>query len=247
MAREFLKRGHAVMVSSRGADAVEAVVADLRRGFPQGRVAGHVGDYAQVQSLWDAAASAFGTVDIWVNNAGRDGRKVPFFMVPPEDFKATVTTNLIGLMNCNRVCMTGMYQQKGGWIWNMEGFGSNGQVRPTVAPYGSTKYAVRYFTKAMVEELKKTPIKVGYLSPGIVVTDLLVPPPDQRGERWQQSKKILNILADTVETVTPFLVEGMLNAKESGAAVRWLTDGKVRWRFFRSLFVKRDVFGPLGL
>jgi NAD(P)-dependent dehydrogenase (short-subunit alcohol dehydrogenase family) len=250
MAREFLKRGHAVMVSSRGAPAVDAAVADLRREFPQGQVAGHpcdVGEYAQVQSLWDASVAAFGRVDIWVNNAGRDGKKVPFFMVPPGDFKATVTTNLIGLMNCNRVCITGMYKQKSGWIWNMEGFGSNGQVRPTVAPYGSTKYALRYFTKALVQELKGTPIKVGFLSPGIVVTDLLVPPPEQRGERWQQSKKILNILADTVETVTPFLVEGMLNARESGAAVRWLTDGKVRWRFFKALFVKRDVFGPLGL
>jgi NAD(P)-dependent dehydrogenase (short-subunit alcohol dehydrogenase family) len=249
MAREFLKRGHAVMISSRGADAVEAAVTDLRREFPQGKVAGQscdVAEYAQVQKLWDAAVAAFGRVDIWVNNAGRDGKKVPFFMLPPEDFAQTIATNLTGLMNCNRVCMTGMYKQKGGWIWNMEGFGSNGQIRPTVGPYGSTKYAVRYFTKAMVEELKKTPIKVGYLSPGIVVTDMLVPPPDQRGERWTQTKKILNILADTVETVTPFLVEGMLNARESGAAVRWLTNGKVRWRFFKALFVKRDVFGPLG-
>jgi NAD(P)-dependent dehydrogenase (short-subunit alcohol dehydrogenase family) len=250
MAREFLRRGHAVMISSRGAAAVETTVAALRREFPQGRLAGcacDVGNYAQVQGLWDAAAEAFGRVDLWVNNAGRDGKKLPFFMIPPEDFAATVTTNLIGLMNCNRVCMAGMYRQKGGWIWNMEGFGSNGAIRPTVGVYGATKYAVRYFTRAMVQELAKTPIKVGYLSPGIVVTDLLVPPPDQRGERWQQSKKILNILADTVETVTPFLVEGMLAARESGAAVRWLTDGKVRWRFFRSLFVKRDLFGPLGL
>jgi hypothetical protein len=38
----------------------------------------------------------------------------------------------------------------------------------------------------------------------------------------------------------------MLAAKENGAAVRWLTDGKVRWRFLKSLFVKRDLFGPGG-
>ncbi len=249
MAREFLKRGHAVMVSSRGREAVDRAVAALRAEVPGARVEGHpcdVADYAQVQSLWDAGARAFGRVDIWVNNAGRDGMKAPFFLVPPEDMRATIETNLIGLMHCNRVCMAGMWKQKGGWIWNMEGFGSNGAIRPTVSIYGSTKYALRYFTKAMVKELAKTPIKVGYLSPGIVVTDLLVPPPDKRGKPWEQSKKILNILADTVETVTPYLVEGMLAAKESGAAVRWLTDGKVRWRFFRSLFVKRDLFGPLG-
>lgn len=250
MAREFLKRGHAVAIASRGEVAVSEAVAMLKREFPSASVVGKacdVGDYAQVQALWDAAAAALGRIDIWVNNAGRDGSKVPFFMIPPDDMRSTVTTNLIGLMNCNRVCMTGMYKQKGGWIWNMEGFGSNGAVRPTVGVYGATKYAVRYFTKAMVMELKGTPIKVGYLSPGIVLTDLLIPPPDKRGERWQQSKKILNVLADTVETVTPYLVEGMLAARESGAAVRWLTGGKVRMRFLKSIFVKRDVFGPLGL
>lgn len=249
MARQFLKRGHAVIVTSRKPEAVHNALAALRREFPQGQLAGHptdVSDYRAVQGLWDAAAGAFGRVDIWVNNAGRDGKKVPFFALPPEDIVEVVGTNMIGLMNCNRVCMTGMYKQKGGWIWNMEGFGSNGAIRPTVSVYGSTKYAVRYFTKAIVKELEKTPIKVGYLSPGIVVTDMIVPPPDQRGERWQQTKKVLNILADTVETVTPYLVEGMLNARESGAAVRWLDGRKVRWRFFVSLFRKRDLFGPLG-
>jgi hypothetical protein len=86
-----------------------------------------------------------------------------------------------------------------------------------------------------------------YLSPGIVVTDMLVPPEDQRGEGWEQVKKILNVLADTVDTVTPYLVEGMLNSTRNGDAVRWLTGSKVSWRFFKNRFVKRDIFTPLGL
>ena len=57
---------------------------------------------------------------------------------------------------------------------------------------------------------------------------------------------MLNILADTVDTVTPFLVEGMLAADKNGAAVRWLTPGKIASRFLMSRFRKRDVFGPLG-
>jgi NAD(P)-dependent dehydrogenase (short-subunit alcohol dehydrogenase family) len=250
MAREFMRRGHAVVVSGRGQAAVDAAVAALAREFPQAKVAGRacdVADERQVQALWDAAVAALGRVDIWVNNAGRDGIKRPFFMIPADDVRETITTNLVGLMNCSRVCMAGMYAQKGGWIWNMEGFGSNGQTRPTAGVYGATKCAVRYFTKALIQELAKTPVKVGYLSPGIVLTDMLVPPPERRGEAWQQSKKILNVLADTVETVTPFLVDGMLDARESGAAVRWLTGPKVRWRFLKNVVVKRDLFGPLGL
>ncbi len=249
MAVEFLKRGHAVMISSRRSDAVRSAVSELSESFPQAQVAGQACDVAehdQVENLWARSIEAFGRVDIWVNNAGRDGFKGLFFAIPPEDFALTLRTNLLGVMNGCRVAIPGMYKQGGGKIFNMEGMGSNGMVRPGVAPYGSTKYAVTYFTKALALELKGTPVKMCYLSPGIVVTDLLVPPPDQRGAQWEKSKKILNILADTVETVTPFLVEGMLAADKNGAAVRWLTPGKIRWRFASSLFRKRDVFGPLG-
>ena len=251
LAREFLTRGHDVMVASRGPAAVEKAVAALRADYPGRKVGGHVcdvADYAQVQALWEAAVAGLGSVDIWVNNAGRDGTKVPFFMLPPDDYVKTIHTNLIGLMHCNRVAIPAMYKQGKGMIWNMEGFGSNGAVRPTIGPYGTTKYGVRYFTKSLIQELAKTPVKIGYLSPGIVITDLLVPPPERRDKNWERSKKILNILADRVETVTPWLVEGMLKQHgKHGAAVRWLTGPKVQRRFLMNVFKKRDVFGPLGL
>lgn len=250
MAKEFLKRGHDVMVSSRGAPAVESAVATLRAEFPDRTIAGQpcdVADYEAVERLWSESVNGLGSVDIWINNAGRDGIKMPFFALPKEDYLQTVNTNIVGLLNCNRVVIPGMYQQGGGAIFNMEGFGSNGQTRPTASVYGMTKYGLHYFTKAVAEELKDTPVRMCYLSPGIVVTDMLVPPPDQRGERWEQTKKILNILADTVDTVTPFLVDGILESNRNGDAVRWLTPGKIRWRFFSSLFRKRDIFTPLGL
>ena len=250
MAREFLQRGHDVVISSRSSDAVDRAVENLRAEFPGRKVAGVVCDvanYGDVENLWAGALESFGSVDIWVNNAGRDGLKMPFFALPVDDYMLTIQTNVVGLLNCNRVVIPGMYTQGGGAIFNMEGFGSNGQTRPTAGVYGMTKYALRYFTKAISQELVKTPVRMCYLSPGIVVTDMLVPPPDQRGERWEQTKKILNILADTVETVTPFLVEGMLKSTKNGDSVRWLTPGKVRWRFFSSLFRKRDIFTPLGL
>ncbi|MBC8451799.1 MAG: SDR family oxidoreductase [Rhodospirillaceae bacterium] len=250
MAREFLKRGHDVMISSRRADAVVRAVADLTTEFNGRTVLGHacdVSDYDAVRSLWESAVDGFGRIDIWINNAGRDGLKTPFFALPKEDYVQTVQTNIVGLLHCNRIVIPGMYKQGGGTIFNMEGFGSNGQTRVGASVYGATKCALRYFTKSVSDELEGTPVKMFYLSPGIVVTDMLVPPPEQRGEGWEQVKKILNILADTVETVTPFLVDGILAADRNGAAVRWLTRPKVMWRFFSSRFRKRDIFTPLGL
>jgi short-subunit dehydrogenase len=250
MAREFLKREHDVVISSRRHDAVEKCVTNLRAEFPGRTIAGQscdVAEYDQVEQLWASAKDALGRVDIWVNNAGRDGVKGPFFTIPKEDYVQTIQTNVVGLLNCNSVVVPRMYEQGGGKIFNMEGFGSNGQIRIGASVYGSTKYALYYFTKSLAEELKNSPVKMCYLSPGIVITDMLVPPPDKRGEVWEQVKKILNVLADTVETVTPFLVEGMLKAEKNGDAVRWLTKSKVRRRFLMNVFKKRDVFTPLGL
>jgi len=249
LAKDFLARGHNVMISSRTPQAVDEVVAELREQWPERNIAGRVcdvGDYGQVQNLWNRAAEILGSVDIWVNNAGVETGADLFYKQDRETIAATINTNLTGLMYCNQIAINGMYKQGGGKIFNMEGFGSNGMVRPGVSVYGSTKCAVRYLTKALAAELKGSPVKVCYLSPGIVITDLLVPPPEKRGAGWEQSKKILNLLADTIETVTPFLVEGMLAVKEGGEAVRWLTPGKVVRRKLMSYVRKRDVFTPLG-
>ena len=217
MAREFLLRSHDVVISSRHPDAVERVVAELKATAPDRRVVGcacDVTDYGQVETLWDMAADSLGSVDIWINNAGRDATKVPFFMLPREEIPDTVNTNMIGMMYCNHVAIPRMYKQGHGTIFNMEGFGSNGQVRVGAAVYGSTKYGLRYFTECMALELKGTPVKMCYLSPGIVITDMLIPPPERRGRGWEKAKKILNLLADNVETVTPYLVEGILNVQK---------------------------------
>jgi len=250
LAHEFLKRGHNVMISSRRSDAVNDAVDLLQTEYPDQNIFGRVCDvaeYDQIQNLWDAAYTSLGSVDIWVNNAGTEQGKTLLYQQAPESIDRTIRTNLIGLIYCCQVAIKGMYKQGGGKIFNMEGFGSNGMVRPAVSIYGSTKCAVRHFTKSLVLELKGSPVKVCYLSPGIVITDLLVPPPEKRNKNWEQSKKVLNLLADTVETVTPFLVDGMISANQGGDAVRWLTPKKIAIRKLQSYFVKRDVFGPLGL
>ncbi len=67
----------------------------------------------------------------------------------------------------------------------------------------------------------------------------------QAAPDWERKKGVYNILADTVETVTPWLVENMLASKGNGAAVRWLTTPKVISRFLKSRFKKRDIISAL--
>jgi NAD(P)-dependent dehydrogenase (short-subunit alcohol dehydrogenase family) len=241
LARGFLAYGHRVVVCGRNEASVERATRDLEAAAP-GRalaVACDVSDEAQVRELWHAAAERFGRVDFWVNNAGVGQPRQHFLTLPRERADEVVITNLLGLMNGCRVALEGMVSQGGGRIYNMEGLGSNGMVLPGLGVYGASKVAVTYFTRALVKETRGGPVRVGYLSPGMVTTDLLSG--GQGSRSW-----VVRALADRVEDVAPFLVEGMLSDAAHGGRIAWLTRGKVLRRFLRApLDRRRDPFAPV--
>jgi NAD(P)-dependent dehydrogenase (short-subunit alcohol dehydrogenase family) len=244
LAREFLKRGCKVTITGTSEGSVARGLEALGGAGPNLiGVAGDVASREQMQAVWDQSVAAFGRVDIWVNNAGISLPRKPIQELPEADIQRIVNTNMVGIFNCDAVAIAGMLAQGGGYIWNMEGYGSSGMTQTGLAPYGSTKYAVRYITKTLIKELKGTPVGMGYLSPGIVVTDLLVEDYADDPERWVKVQKTFNILGDTVETVTPALVEGVLNTDKHGARVEWLTTGKAFGRFATAAFKKkRNLF-----
>lgn len=243
LAQEFLKRGCNVVVSGRSPESVAKAVKELGNSDRLLGQACEVGNYEQVQQLWDAAKARFGQVDYWINNAGIDIPRKPYWELPKAEIDAIVQTNLLGMMYASQVVVKGMIAQGSGQLFNMEGFGSNGQKRAGMISYGTTKYGLRYFTQSLQKELKDTPIIVGTLSPGIVVTDLLMNDYKDKPEELERAKRIFNILADRVETVTPFLAEGVLANTKQNPAIAWLTTPKIMGRFMTARFNKRDVFG----
>jgi NAD(P)-dependent dehydrogenase (short-subunit alcohol dehydrogenase family) len=250
LAHNFLQRGCKVIVSSRNQQDVERVVQQLGLDFEAERVAGLACDicsYESLQGLWDFAVARFGRVDVWINNAGIIIDRAPLWEQSAEAIGNIVTTNLTGLLLANKVAMTGMKAQGQGQIWNMEGFGSNGMAQPGMAAYGATKRAVNYLNKALRKDTVGTGIHVCTLSPGMVVTDLLIGEYDTSSEEWQKVKRMFNILADKVETVTPWLVDGVLKANKDGAKVEWLTNRKAMGRFLTASFKKRDLFADMGI
>lgn len=244
LAREFLVRGHAVMVSGRDAAAVAARVDELHAEYPGCEIDGCVCNVASidsVQQMWDATQARFGNVDYWINNAGRNNRKAHLEQLDWAEIENTIDTNLLGLMRGSVVALRGMQAQGGGWIFNMGGFGSEGMIGLDQVPYGVSKYGVRYVTKALVKSVANTPVKVGFLSPGIVTTEMAVPRAENRDEFFDANLNFLNILADHVETVTPWAVERMLAARKNGTVIRWMGLGLAAGRFATSLLRKRRV------
>jgi NAD(P)-dependent dehydrogenase (short-subunit alcohol dehydrogenase family) len=242
LATEYLKMGHNVVVTGRSRQAVDAAVAELAALGP---VLGRPCDVRSLeanQAVWDAAVARFGRVDVWINNAAIATDHVPFAELPPDQVAATVETNLLGTMYGARVAIAGMLRQGGGKVYTFEGFGSDDMTGPGLTTYGTTKRAIRYLTASLAKEYEDSPVIIGAMSPGIVATDLLIYSSKSRDPaQWERSKRILNILGDRVETVTPWLARAALANTKQGGTVAWLTRGKAIRRFMAAPFVKRDI------
>ena len=245
LADSFLTLGCTVTVSGRSSASVQKVVTQLSSAHQADSVLGHPCDvtrFGQVQGLWDKAQSHFGKVDIWVNNAGIGHPQIEFWTESSQEIRALVETNIVGTMYGARVALRGMLEQGFGSIYNMEGLGSDGRKVSGLTLYGSTKSCIRYLTDALTEEVRGTGVIVGALSPGMVVTDLLIGRYEEGSQDWEGAKRIFNILADRVETVTPWLAQKALTNKKNGALIKWMTRGKVMGRFLAAPFRKRDLF-----
>lgn len=245
LAEAFLERGCQVVISGRNPAVLAEALGKLEA--TGGAVAAQVCDVSKVadlEALWDAAVERFGSVDIWINNAGSVSPRLRLDKVEEAEIDAVVATNLLGVIKATKLAMIRMLAQPGGGaIYNFEGFGSDGMTASGLTLYGATKRAVTYFTKSMGKELDGTSVRIGTISPGIVATDLLQSEMrDASDADRAKSMKLYNILGDRVETVAPYIADGVLKGEATAAPVRWLTMPKAMGRFMTAGFKKRDIF-----
>lgn len=244
LAERFLEQRWSVILNGRTQDAVDAAVSDLVESHPGCRCRGLAGDISEVadmERLWDFAA-AEGAVDVWINNAGIDQSRDLLWNLDPEEIRSILTVNVLGSLMGTRAAVRGMASAGGGIIYLMEGFGSNGMVRPGVSMYGGSKAAVTYLVKALRSELKSEglAVRVGSISPGMVLTDLLLSGLPEDPEEAKKTKKVFNILADTPEDVSSFICRRIVRSRPE--KISWLTGAKIAWRFATSFANRRDFF-----
>ena len=245
MAREFLKAECQVTLSGRR-EAIPAATQEALSGYEDRYlyVPCDVRNHAAVQNLWDASADHWGTIDIWINNAGQNTAHEFSFDTPPCYVEAVVETNMIGLVFGSQVAAKGMIEQKSGAIYAMEGLGSNNMIQLKTILYGMTKHALTYFTKGLARELEGTGVIAGRLSPGMMLTDFITKTPDGAQaaiETDERFKRIFNILADKPETVAAFFVPRMLANTKNDIRISWLSSSKAAIRFMTAPLRKRKL------
>jgi NAD(P)-dependent dehydrogenase (short-subunit alcohol dehydrogenase family) len=238
------QRGADVVCADRLSEQAKETAAQIAAATGR-RTSGCLVDVADFKSAHDfieCAISEFGKVDIWINNAGLSGESGKVWEVSAKAARVPITTNILGAMYGSQVAMRGMLSQGYGAIYNMEGMGSDGRKHDGLALYGMSKYAVHYFTESLALEARDTPVIIGALRPGMVITDVIVDRYENRPEEWERAKKIFNVIADRIENVTPWLAAKMLANRKNGVVLAYSSTLKLFWRFLSSPFTRRDLF-----
>lgn len=245
MAKEFLKSGCNVTISGSKPGSFERAKVELKEFENQIiYMACNVRNKEDIKKLWLISVENWGTVDIWINNAGQNSPRESFWDTPAEYIDAVVDTNIKGIMYGSKIAAENMLIQGHGQIWNMEGLGSNGMIIEQTILYGASKSALTYFSKGLAKELKNSPVKIGRLSPGMMLTEFITKSPT--GEvssvtRDKKFRKVFNTLGDKPETVTKFFVPKILKNTKQDAHLVWLTNLKSMNRFIMSAFKKRNL------
>ncbi len=159
--------GDRVMATARDVSRIS----DLERLAP-GRVRTarlDVTDAATIRTAVAAAESAFGGIDVVVNNAGF-GLLGAFEELTDDELRATFETNMYGAMAVTRAVLPGMRRRRSGHVVQMSsvigvisGLGGTG--------YAGPKAALEAMSEALAAEVAHLSIRVTIVEPGPFRTD----------------------------------------------------------------------------
>ena len=171
MALAMAKRGADVVVTSRKADACEAVAAQIEQMGRQALAYGcHVGHWDEIGGLVDAAYERFGKIDILINNAGMSPLYDKLTDVSEELFDKVVSLNLKGPFRLMALVGEAMAAGDGGTIVNISSTASL-NPSPDSEPYGAAKSGLNALTRSFAFAYGPS-VRVNCIIAGPFLTDI---------------------------------------------------------------------------
>ncbi len=148
MALALAQRGADVVITSRKAEACEAVAAEIEAMGRQALAYGcHVAKWDEIDGLVAAANERFGRIDILINNAGMSPLYPKLSEVSEELFDKVVGVNLKGPFRLMALVGEQMAEGDGGSIINISSTASL-NPSPNSEPYGASKSGLNALTRS---------------------------------------------------------------------------------------------------
>jgi 3-oxoacyl-[acyl-carrier protein] reductase len=167
MARRLAAAGAAVAVHyAAGAERAAAIVREIEAAGGRAiAVGGDFHDAAAVQHVMAEAQQRLGSIDILVNNVGREEQLGPALELGWEAYQGILDLNVrAAYLTCQAVA-PGMRERKWGRIINVLSMAMHGHPR-SMAAYSTAKGALHSFTQALAVDLGPDNITVNAVSPG---------------------------------------------------------------------------------
>jgi len=214
-ARMYASEGARVALLDIRADELETALSTLRGEVPDADVIGlevDVTDASSTASMADAVVSAFGTIDVLVNNAGiwGDLEPAPLISTDPSYWDLVMNVNLKGALLCAQSVVGPMRAQSWGRIINIS---SMGAYMPS-GVYGVSKLGLNQLTFALATELGVDGITVNAVAPG---------PIDNEATRSQLPEKAMVKMRDGTA------MKRMGTSTDLFGMIRYLTSTDADW------------------
>src|SRR5512139_1011785 len=171
IAEEMAKAGAKVVISSRKADACEAVLKEFQaRGQEAIAIPCNVGQKDQLQSLVDGTLAKWGRIDIVVCNAASNPVFGPLIKVPDEAFDKIMLTNVKSVFWLANMAIPQMASRGGGSVIIISSIGAL-RGSNVNGLYGTSKAAEAGLCRALAVEWGPSNVRVNTIAPGLIKTD----------------------------------------------------------------------------
>jgi 3-hydroxybutyrate dehydrogenase len=171
IAKRFVEAGGRVAVADLNLDAAQAAAKDLGGEKTAVAVAMDVSNEDEVDAGVDAAAKAFGTIDVLVSNAGIQIVH-PIEEFPLAAWKKLLAIHLDGAFLTTKACVKYMYPQKSGALIYMGSVHSH-EASPLKSAYVTAKHGILGLARTMAKEGARHNVRANVICPGFVMTPLV--------------------------------------------------------------------------
>jgi short-subunit dehydrogenase len=138
----------------------------------------------------ESTMSAFGRVDVLVNNAGA-GWLRPLASSSPDEVARLLEVNLLAAMLLTRAVLPGMLERRHGAIISVGSLSGRVAMEPV---YSATKYGLRGFSLALRRQVVGSGVSVSLVSPGKIETAMT----EHVAERMPKPELVATTIAELV-------------------------------------------------